>query len=76
VKLILFDGYGTLFDQAMETLYETCQVVVNDFQLDMAREAFLAHWEVFLRHSTSAIRFKADRQEDPGYSRFNDSFRP
>ena len=45
MKLILFDGYGTLFDQAMETLYKTCQVVVDDLQLEMTREAFLDHWD-------------------------------
>ena len=45
MRLILFDGYGTLFDQAMETLYETCQEVVNDLQLEMTREAFLDHWD-------------------------------
>jgi 2-haloalkanoic acid dehalogenase type II len=45
VRLILFDGYGTLFDQAMETLYETCQVVVNDLGLGMTLEAFLDHWD-------------------------------
>ncbi|MGA1200020.1 MAG: HAD family hydrolase [Candidatus Latescibacterota bacterium] len=45
MRLILFDGYGTLFDQAMETLFETCQVVVDDLQLAMTREAFLDHWD-------------------------------
>jgi 2-haloacid dehalogenase len=45
VRLILFDGYGTLFDQAMETLYQTCQSVVDDLRLDMTREAFLDQWD-------------------------------
>ncbi|MBT3603428.1 MAG: HAD family hydrolase [Candidatus Latescibacteria bacterium] len=45
MRLILFDGYGTLFDRAMETLYETCQTVVDDLKLDMTREAFLNHWD-------------------------------
>lgn len=44
-KIILFDGYGTLFDQAMDTLFNTCQDIVNDLKLDMKREAFLDHWD-------------------------------
>lgn len=44
-KLILFDGYGTLFDQAMDRLCETCQVMVDDLKLNMTREAFLDHWD-------------------------------
>lgn len=47
MRLILFDGYGTLFDQAMETLFETCQVLVDDLQLEMTREAFLDHWDQY-----------------------------
>jgi len=47
VRLILFDGYGTLFDQAMETLFETCQILVDDLQLEMTREAFLDHWDQY-----------------------------
>ena len=45
MKLVLFDGYGTLFDEAMETLYQTCQRVVDDLGLAMTREAFLDHWD-------------------------------
>jgi len=44
-KFILFDGYGTLFNQAMDTLFDACQRIVNDLQLDMTREAFLDHWD-------------------------------
>lgn len=44
-KLILFDGYGTLFDQAMDRLFETCQVMVDDLKLNMTRELFLDHWD-------------------------------
>lgn len=45
MKLVLFDGYGTLFDEAMETLFCTCQTVVDDLDLDMTRETFLDHWD-------------------------------
>jgi 2-haloalkanoic acid dehalogenase type II len=45
VRLILFDAYGTLFDQAMETLFVTCQTVVDDLNLGITREAFLDHWD-------------------------------
>lgn len=47
MKLVLFDGYGTLFDQGMETLYEMCQAVVDDLSLEMTREAFLDCWDAY-----------------------------
>lgn len=47
MRLILFDGYGTLFDLAMERLFEACQIVVDDLQLEMTREAFLDHWDQY-----------------------------
>ena len=31
---ILFDGYGTLFDKAFDALFDTCQTIVDDLQLD------------------------------------------
>ena len=42
---IFFDGYGTLFDTAFDALYETCQIIVDDLQIDMSKEAFLDHWD-------------------------------
>ncbi|MDP6039100.1 MAG: HAD family hydrolase [Candidatus Latescibacteria bacterium] len=42
---ILFDGYGTLFDKAFDALFDTCQTIVDDLQLDMTKEAFLDHWD-------------------------------
>ena len=42
---IFFDGYGTLFDKAFDALYETCQIIVDDLQIDMSKEAFLDHWD-------------------------------
>ena len=34
---IFFDGYGTLFDTAFDALYETCQIIVDDLQIDMSK---------------------------------------
>lgn len=45
VSLILFDGYGTLFDQAMQHLFDTCQRMVDDLNLPLTRDAFLEHWD-------------------------------
>jgi 2-haloalkanoic acid dehalogenase type II len=42
---IFFDGYGTLFDKAFDALYEACQIIVDDLQIDMSKEAFLDHWD-------------------------------
>ena len=44
---IFFDGYGTLFDKAFDALYETCQIIVDDLQIDMSKEAFLDHWDSY-----------------------------
>ena len=42
---VFFDGYGTLFDKTFDALYETCQLIVDDLQLDATKEAFLDHWD-------------------------------
>ncbi len=42
---VFFDGYGTLFDKTYDALYATCQIIVDDVQLDLTREAFLDHWD-------------------------------
>ena len=42
---VFFDGYGTLFDKTFDALYETCQIIADDLQLDVTKEAFLDHWD-------------------------------
>lgn len=42
---ILFDGYNTLFDKAFDALYDICQNIVDDLNLQMSKEAFLNHWD-------------------------------
>lgn len=42
---VFFDGYGTLFDKTFDALHETCQIIVEDLQLDATKEAFLDHWD-------------------------------
>ena len=42
---VFLDGYGTLFDKTFDALYETCQLIVDDLQLLVTKEAFLAHWD-------------------------------
>ena len=47
MKVILFDGYGTLFEGAFAKLLEVCGEVVRDHGLDMTSQAFLDAWDVY-----------------------------
>ena len=47
MKVILFDGYGTLFEGEFEKLLEVCGEVVRDHGLDMTSQAFLDAWDVY-----------------------------
>ena len=38
-------GMGRFLTQAFDALYETCQIIVDDLQIDMSKEAFLDHWD-------------------------------
>ena len=54
---IFFDGYGTLFDTAFDALYETCQIIVDDLQIDISKEAFLDHWDRYFFPPAERGRF-------------------
>lgn len=46
VKAILFDGYGTLFTDALETLVAFCGRLVREYRLDISPKEFLKAWDV------------------------------
>jgi len=52
-RVVFFDGYGTLFEDAMIPLRETCDRVIRQNRLDMDRNAFLEAWD---RHFFPIIR--------------------
>ena len=52
-RAVLFDGYGTLFEDAMIPLGETCDRVIAKNRLGMDRDAFLEAWD---RHFFPIIR--------------------
>ena len=45
VRAVLFDGYGTLFEGAMEKLLETCAQVVQEHALPVEPEDFFKTWD-------------------------------
>lgn len=53
IRAILFDGYGTLFEDAMVPLREVCDRIIQRNGLRMGREAFLEGWD---RHFFPIIR--------------------
>ena len=52
-KAIVFDGYGTLFEDAFDLLKETCGRVVSQNGLAMDQDEFLEAWD---RHFFPLIR--------------------
>ena len=52
-KVVLFDGYGTLFEDAMVPLRELCDRIIRRNGLAMDRDAFLEAWD---RHFFPLIR--------------------
>jgi len=44
-KAVLFDGYGTLFEGAMEKLIEICAEIVRDYSIALSPEDFLKAWD-------------------------------
>jgi FMN phosphatase YigB (HAD superfamily) len=62
-KAVLFDGYGTLFEDAMVPLEELCRRVIRRHGLDLEPMAFLEAWD---RHFFPLIRgdFLTLRQAD------------
>ncbi len=45
IHLVLFDGYGTLFADAMDPLLETCGRISRESNLDMSAQEFLHAWD-------------------------------
>ena len=52
-KAIVFDGYGTLFEDAFDLLKETCGRIVSHNDLAMDQDEFLEAWD---RHFFPLIR--------------------
>ena len=46
-KAVLFDGYGTLFEDAMIPLMEACEVIIQRNGLTMEADSFLAAWDEY-----------------------------
>lgn len=44
-KAVLFDGYGTLFEDAMIELREVCARIIGRNGLDLTPDAFLEEWD-------------------------------
>jgi len=47
IKAVLFDGYGTLFSGGMDKLYQVCQRICDDHQLELDGKGFLEAWDEF-----------------------------
>ncbi|MDA0748071.1 MAG: HAD family hydrolase [bacterium] len=45
IRLVLFDGYGTLFEDAMDPLLETCGRIARESNLDLSAQEFLHAWD-------------------------------
>jgi 2-haloalkanoic acid dehalogenase type II len=45
IKAVLFDGYGTLFSGGMDKLYQVCQNICDDHDLDLDGKGFLEQWD-------------------------------
>jgi 2-haloalkanoic acid dehalogenase type II len=61
VRAVLFDGYGTLFEGAMEALVETCIRVVREHALPTEPEDFFQTWDSYffpLIHSADFITLR------------------
>ena len=47
IKVVLFDGYGTLFSGGMDMLYCVCQKICDDHDVDLNGEGFLERWDKY-----------------------------
>ena len=45
IRLVLFDGYGTLFEGAFDKLLEICDRIVQENGLEMNARSFLDVWD-------------------------------